>query len=115
METWGLFSVTPVGLALVATGIVYFLLAGRYVLPTTKSKGSKSTDTAEYFRETYGYNYCMKEMVVPKDSILVGKPLFDVEHDDRVRVVAMMHGDDLRIGRGALTGDVPFEANSTNI
>ncbi len=111
METWGLFSVTPVGLVLVATGIVYFLLAGRYVLPTTKSKGSKSTDTAEYFRETYGYNYCMKEMLVPKDSILVGKPLFDVEHDDRVRVVAMMHGGDLRIGRGTLTGDVPFEAN----
>ncbi len=112
METWGLFSVTPVGLVLVATGIVYFLLAGRYVLPTTKSGGSKATDTAQYFRDTYGFQYCMKEMVVPKGSALVGKPLYDVEHDDRVRVVAMLHGDDLRIGRNSLSGDVPFEANS---
>lgn len=112
METWGLFSVTPMGLALVATGIVYFVLAGRFVLPTTKSGGAKSTDTAQYLRDTYGLRYCMKEMVVPKDSALVGKPLYEVEHDDRVRVVAMLHGDDLRIGRNSLAGDVPFEANS---
>ena len=112
METWGLFSVTPVGLALVAAGIVYFVLAGRLVLPTTKSEGAKSTDTAQYFRDTYGLSYCMKEMRVPADSTLVGRPLYDVEHDDRVRVVAMLHGDDLRIGRNSLAGDVPFEANS---
>jgi len=31
METWGLFSVTPVGIALVITGILYFVLAGRFV------------------------------------------------------------------------------------
>ena len=42
METWGLFSVTPVGLALVATGIIYFVLAGRFVLPKTKSESSTS-------------------------------------------------------------------------
>ena len=112
METWGLFSVTPVGLALVAAGIVYFVLAGRLVLPTTKSEGAKSTDTAQYFRDTYGLSYCMKEMRIPADSTLVGRPLYDVEHDDRVRVVAMLHGDDLRIGRNSLAGDVPFEANS---
>ena len=112
METWGLFSVTPVGLALVAAGIVYFVLAGRLVLPTTKSEGAKSTDTAQYFRDTYGLSYCMKEMRVPADSTLVGRPLYDVEHDDRVRVVAMLHGDDLRIGRNSLDRDVPFGANS---
>ena len=33
MATWSLFSVTPVGLALVAGGIVYFVLVGRFVLP----------------------------------------------------------------------------------
>ena len=40
METWGLFSVTPIGLALVATGIIYFVLAGRFVLPKTKSEST---------------------------------------------------------------------------
>ncbi|MDH3355515.1 MAG: SLC13 family permease, partial [Chromatiales bacterium] len=39
METWGLFSVTPIGLALVATGIIYFVIAGRFVLPASKSNG----------------------------------------------------------------------------
>jgi di/tricarboxylate transporter len=38
METWSLFSVTPVGIALVATGIIYFVLAGRFFLPNTKSE-----------------------------------------------------------------------------
>ena len=32
MDTWGLFSVTPIGIALVATGIIYFC-RGRFVLP----------------------------------------------------------------------------------
>src|SRR5690606_66400 len=32
MSAWSLFSVTPVGLALVATGIAYFVVAGKYVL-----------------------------------------------------------------------------------
>ena len=27
METWGLFSVTPIGIALVTTGILYFVIA----------------------------------------------------------------------------------------
>jgi len=33
MEPFGLFSVTPVGIALVLTGILYFVLFGRWVLP----------------------------------------------------------------------------------
>jgi hypothetical protein len=37
LEPFGLFSVTPAGLALVAAGIVYYLLLGKYVLPTTPS------------------------------------------------------------------------------
>jgi di/tricarboxylate transporter len=112
MQTWGLFSVTPVGLALVGVGILYFVLAGRFVLPTTKTEGATGADVARYFQETYGFQYCMREMVIPKDSELVGRPIFDVERGDRVRVVAMQKGDNLRFGRGALAGDVPFEGQS---
>ena len=46
MEAWSLFSVTPIGLALVATGILYFMVLGKYVLPVSssesKSSGSKN-------------------------------------------------------------------------
>lgn len=113
METWGLFSVTPVGLVLVATGIIYFVLAGRFVLPTTKSEGVKAIDSVEYLQETYGVQYCMKEMWVSKDSSLVGKVLNDVERGDKVRVVAMARGiGDLAIGPNGVARDVPFEAHS---
>ena len=45
METWGLFSVTPVGVALVATGIIYFVIAGRFVLPSKATISVRSSLT----------------------------------------------------------------------
>jgi di/tricarboxylate transporter len=114
METWGLFSVTPVGLVLVATGIIYFVLAGRYVLPTTKTEGTTATDSMGYLQKTYGVEYCLKEMLITKDSGLVGKLLNDVETESRVRVVAMVRGpNDLAIGPNGVARDVAFEAHSS--
>lgn len=114
MQTWGLFSVTPIGLVLVATGIIYFVLAGRFVLPTTKGDGGKTTDPMAYFRETYGVEYAMQEMAIPEDSELVGKELYDVEHANKIRVVAMVrNGGDLAIGPGSLDRDIAFKANGT--
>jgi len=105
METWGLFSVTPIGLALVATGILYFVLAGRFVLPAG-SKGSKSKDDAmAYFRDIYGLDYELFEVEVPEDSELVGKKLDDIEHDDRVRVIASASGGTMKVGPGTIARD----------
>lgn len=114
METWGLFSVTPVGLALVATGIIYFVLAGRFVLPSAaKVNGTTGSETMRYFQDVYGLNYDLFEVVVPQGSPLVGKQLDDVEHTARIRVVAALRGsDDLRIGPGSLARDVGIEAGS---
>jgi len=113
METWGLFSVTPIGLVLVATGIIYFVLAGRFVLPTTKNEGTKAETSLDYFRKTYGVQYCMKELIVPKGSPLVGKLLNDVEQAYKVRVVAMVRGsNDVAIGPNGVARDVAFESHS---
>jgi hypothetical protein len=49
MDTWGLFSVTPIGIALVITGIVYFVIAGKFVLPATKKDQSESISAIEHF------------------------------------------------------------------
>ncbi|MDH5735429.1 MAG: SLC13 family permease, partial [Gammaproteobacteria bacterium] len=107
METWGLFSVTPVGLALVTTGIIYFVLMGRYVLTKTDAeKGTKGGDTLNYFKKIYGIDYDLFELAVPKESSLVGINLNDIEHDERIRVVAIRSGgDDLRVGAGGLDRD----------
>jgi di/tricarboxylate transporter len=105
MDTWGLFSVTPIGLALVATGIAYFVLAGRFVLPAG-NKGSKSKDDAmAYFRDIYDLDYELFEVEVPEDSELVGKTLDDVEHQDRVRVIASASGGTMKTGPGAIARD----------
>ena len=114
MDTWGLFSVTPVGLALVFTGIIYFVIMGRFVLPKTDAeKGTKGGDTLNYFKKIYGLDYDLFELVVPKDSKLVGINLNDIEHDERIRVVAIRSGsDDLRVGAGGLDRDTGITEGS---
>jgi di/tricarboxylate transporter len=114
METWSLFSVTPIGLALVLTGIAYFVFAGRYVLPVTQSEnGPKGGSAMDYFKKVYGIEYVLNEVVVPPDSPLIGKRLDDIEHDARIRVIAMQtRADDLRIGPGGLNRELGITANS---
>ena len=112
MSTWGLFSVTPVGLALVATGILYFIIAGRFVLPASEA-GSTSvgSDAMKYFHDLYGVNFDLFEVVVPDDSDLIGKKLDDVETDYRIRVIANKRpGEESRIGPGTLARDTGIEA-----
>jgi di/tricarboxylate transporter len=108
MEPWGLFSVTPVGVALVISGIIYFVLAGRIVLPATKSGSSTSgTDPMKYFHDVYGVNYMLRELVVTDGSSLIGKQLDDVETTYRVRIIASkISGEASRVGPGALARDV---------
>ena len=50
MQTWSIFSVTPVGVALVCTGVLYFVIFGRFVLPVSKiESATTSGDTMSYF------------------------------------------------------------------
>jgi len=112
METWGLFSVTPIGLALVASGILYFVLAGRFVLPKTKSESATTgSDAMQYFQDVYGVKYSLSELVVTDDSKLIGLQFDDVETPYRVRIIATKSpGDVNRIGPGALARDVDIKA-----
>ncbi|MBU1425573.1 MAG: SLC13 family permease [Gammaproteobacteria bacterium] len=100
MEAWSLFSVTPIGLALLASGIAYFVIAGRFVLPGKASEDVTSgADAMDYFQQLYGLDYAVREVVVPPESRLVGKTLEDIEQPYRLRIVAIMRGsDDLRMG-----------------
>jgi len=115
METWGLFSVTPVGVVLVITGIIYFILAGRFVLPVTKDDKDGSSTTAsstmDYLHNTYGIDYSLYEVVVPEDSPLIGKKLDDVETTYRIRIIASKRsGQETRVGPNTIARDTEFEA-----
>jgi di/tricarboxylate transporter len=112
MDTWGLFSVTPIGLALVASGIIYFVLAGRYVLPTSGSKtGTEGADAMAYFQEVYGVNYALNEVVIPDESSLVGLTLDEIEGPNRIRVIAgKRSGEESRVGPGTMARDTGLQA-----
>jgi len=111
MDTWGLFSVTPVGAALIITGIAYFVVAGRYVLPKTVSESSTSgADSMQYFQDVYGVNYSLSELVVTEGSPLIGSLLDDVEGAYRIRIIATKRiADGKRIGPGSLARDLEIE------
>lgn len=114
METWSLFAVTPVGIALLATGIVYFVVAGRFVLPGKVHQGAASgADALDYFKRLYGLDYALREVSVPRDSPLVGTLINEIEQPYRIRVIAVARGvDDLRVGPGGVSRDVAVEADA---
>ena len=112
MDTFGLFSVTPVGLALLATGILYFVIAGRFVLPGNNAKqdGSTASNTMKYFHDVYGVDYELYEVVVTDNSEIIGKHLDDVETAYRVRIIATKQsGHQTRVGPGALDRDTGLQ------
>ena len=113
MSAFHLFSVTPIGLALVATGVIYFMLFGRFVLPTTTSESSTvGSNTMSYFQDIYGIDYALFEVEVPANSQLVGLMLDDVEGSSHVRIIATQRKKDneTRVGPGALARDLGIEA-----
>jgi di/tricarboxylate transporter len=117
METWGLFSVTPIGIALMLTGITYFVLAGKYVLPNVSSDSkSNVAGSAKYLEEVYGVDYMLFEAVVPEDSPLVGQVLDDIESANRIRIIAIKaagSGKRMRASRGDLSRDVDITENAS--
>jgi len=114
MQTWSLFSVTPIGIALMITGIAYFVFAGKYVLPTVSSDTkSNVAGSAKYLEEVYGVDYMLFEVTVPKDSPLVGKVLHDIESYNKIRIIAIKAaGSGKRASRGALSRDVEITENA---
>ncbi|MDT8281928.1 MAG: SLC13 family permease [Gammaproteobacteria bacterium] len=113
MVQWSLFSVTPIGVSLVVAGILYFVLMGRFVLPKSSSDSATATNAADYFKDIYNLNYELFEVEVPDDSNLAGKKLDDVEHDERIRIIAIHTGtDDQRVGPGGLARDAGIQKGS---
>ncbi len=89
MQHFSLFSVTPVGVALVAAGVIFFLVFGKFVLPKGKSESmARGTGTARYMRRLHGMHAAVREVEVPIDSHLVGMKIVDVQLDYDVRIVA---------------------------
>ncbi|ASJ71110.1 SLC13 family permease [Granulosicoccus antarcticus] len=100
MDTFGLFSVTPIGLALVVAGVVYFVLAGRFVLPANSASTSNRTSrAADYFENLYGLKGELVEIRVTDDSPQVGMSIHQVEDStaNTPVMLALYSGDVVKI------------------
>ncbi len=73
-DPFELFDVSPVGLVLLAAGILYFLVFGRYVLPS-RSRGAEQPSPQRDLIETWQLPSTLVCCHVPADSKLLGKTI----------------------------------------
>ena len=99
MQPFALFDTTPIGLMLVSTGIIYFLVAGRWVFPALTTAATRSITPVDYFRQRYGVEGEVFELLVTPNSLLSGKPIAEYEKQVHhpAAVVALLKGKNLRI------------------
>ncbi len=110
METFGLFAVAPIGIALIVSGILYFVLLGPILLPKLKDAREEGGKTEKHFHDDYGIDYIMTEVYVPSTSDLIGHELDSFETEHGVRTIAVTSGRKLRMGSGGLNPRLEVQA-----
>ncbi|MGI9390592.1 MAG: SLC13 family permease [Boseongicola sp.] len=93
MQPFGLFSVAPIGAALIVSGILYFLVLGRWVLPGTTDSVDVASGhgTAEYLERVYGLHASVFEVDVPENSPLVGQILADINNENNLYIISTFY------------------------
>lgn len=94
MQPFGLFDPAPIGIALIASGILYFVLFGRWVLPagTGREEGASAMSVAEYLKHTYKLKSDLVEVIVPEHNILAGHALDDIMVAHNLYIIAIESG-----------------------
>jgi di/tricarboxylate transporter len=99
LEPFKLFDVTPIGLSLVGSGILYFILVGRFVLPSGKKE--KETAQSKDLSSVSSYDEISQafEIKTPSDFGVFMDPLTirDVRENYTVNVVALSARDNIKI------------------
>jgi di/tricarboxylate transporter len=72
LAPYGLFSVTPVGILLLLSGIGFFFLFGKFVLPHSESPGETVSEQDKLIEALHLPNHIW-HYVIPPDSALAGK------------------------------------------
>jgi len=89
VDTFGLFDVTPIGIALVLSGILYFVVFGPLVLPKGQDLPDQKDGLETHLLNDYGIDYIIAEIYVPSGSRLVGNVLDSYETLFHVRTVGV--------------------------
>jgi di/tricarboxylate transporter len=97
---FGMFSVTPVGVALAVVGLLFFYFLSQKLLPARDDDRQKVTPgrTESYFAETYGIVGDTAELTVTAESPLVGMSVGETEQlHDAPLILAMKNGNEARM------------------
>jgi di/tricarboxylate transporter len=78
VEPFGLFAPTPIGAALLVSGIALFAVAGRWLLPAAETDRS-AADALPDITARYGLDGQLRAAVVSPDSPLVGREVEGIE------------------------------------
>lgn len=99
LEPFGLFDVSPIGLALVGSGILYFIVLGKFVLP--KGQKDKVSDEGRGTSPVEAYEEISQafELETPSDFGLFMDPLTikDLRENYKVNVVALSARDNVKV------------------
>jgi di/tricarboxylate transporter len=93
---FNLFDVTPIGLSLLAAGVCYFVLLGRWVLPDVRSS-APTVDALQYLQEIHGVHGELFEAAVPSDSSLVGVSVEKLEADGTLFLIGAQDNEGVRL------------------
>ncbi len=98
------FAIVPIGLALLAAGLLYFWLFADRVLPQEETgTGATPARTETYFANAYGIAGDVFETIVTADSPLVGQSIAEFEMTPGVPLLlALKTGEDAKLSP---TGD----------
>ena len=89
MAPFELFAVTPIGVSLVITGVLYFIIFGRIVLPqpNAEHEGVSGQSMQGYLKRLYGLKADLVEVEVPEHSLLVSHTLADISEANHLYVI----------------------------
>ena len=89
MRPFALFDVTPIGLCLIITGILYFMLLGRWILPRRDGagEGTSAQSMLDYVKAVYGLKAVIFEVKVPEGNILIGHRLADIMDAHHIYII----------------------------
>jgi di/tricarboxylate transporter len=88
VEPFGLFAPTPIGAALLVSGIALFALAGRWLLPAAETDRS-AADALPDITARYGLDGQLHAAVVSPESPLVGREVEGIERGASVLIAAL--------------------------
>ena len=99
MQSFGLFAVLPIGIALSITGLLYFMIAGRFILPKADPDSQRTSRTDDYFQRMYGISGELLEAQVTVDSPMVGMSIHQIEemYPNTPFMLALYSGDVVKI------------------